>query len=364
MRVRTEVLRLALRDPFRIARHENPHTATTVIVELDHDGVVGLGEAFPVAYYGETAGTVEAVVQLLVDAVADAGDPPADRVAATAWLARCSASMDEALGGNGGAKCAVDMALHDIVGKRVGLPLHELLETPCDVPPTDFSIGLDDPRVVAERASRAADFPALKIKVGGPDDVATLEAVRAVYDGPLRVDANTGWKRDEALVLLPELARLGVELVEQPFPARALGAMRWLQERSPLPIVADESALVVEDLAALVGVAAGVNVKLAKCGGPGPALRMIERARALGFKVMVGCMEETSLGIRAGAAVAGLADWVDLDGCLLLADDPFEGLELGPDKRWRQPTAPGLGITRAVEKSVDNMVDTAASAGS
>ncbi len=230
-----------------------------------------------------------------------------------------------------------------------GFPSGELLGAPQVVPPTDFSIGIDTPDAVAARASRASAFPALKIKVGGSSDLETLEAVRAVYPGPLRVDANTGWLPDEGARLIPDLQRLGVELIEQPFPARQLPQLRWLQEQSPIPIVADESAVTIEDLDALVGVVAGVNVKLAKCGGLGPALAMIGRARELGFRVMLGCMEETSVGIGAAAMVAGLADWVDLDGNLLLARDPFEGLDLGEDKRWKLTESAGLGIRRRPE---------------
>ena len=158
--------------------------------------------------------------------------------------------------------------------------------------------------MVAERARRVAHFPALKIKVGGPADIETLEAVRGVYGGPLRVDANTGWQPEQAVALIPELERLGVELVEQPFPARALPQLRWLRERSSLPILADESAVFETDLEMLDGVVDGVVVKLAKCGGIGPALRMIRRARQLGMKVMLGCMVESSLGVAAAAMVA------------------------------------------------------------
>ena len=215
-----------------------------------------------------------------------------------------------------------------------------------DLPPTDFTIGIDEPEIVAQRAARAADFPALKIKLGGPKDLATLEAVRAVFAGPIRVDANTGWVPDEAVELLPELVRLGVELIEQPFAAGRLDQLGWLQERSALPIVADESCVLPEDLDRLVGVVSGVNIKLAKCGGIGPAKRMLERARELGFLTFLGCMEETQVGIAGSAVVASLADWVDLDGCLLLADDPFEGLELGADHRWILSRRAGLGLTR------------------
>jgi L-Ala-D/L-Glu epimerase len=346
MKVTTEVLRLPLRDPFQIAREENPELATTVLVELELDGLHGHGEALPVAYYGETPGTVEQVVPFLAAQLMEVGAPPDEREAALAWLAGAAQRTDAALGHNGAAKCGLDMALHDICAKRLGLTLEQLLGTYMRPLPTDYSLGLDSPPVVAERASRVTHYPALKIKVGGASDLATLRAVREVYDGPLRVDANTGWQPEEALALLPDLDALGVELVEQPFPARAIAELRRLQERSPLPIVADESAVTIDDLELLAGAVAGVNVKLGKCGGIGPALRMIVRARELGLRVMVGCMVETSLAIRAAVAVAGLAEWVDLDGCLLLADDPFTGLELGDDCRWLPPGGPGLGLDR------------------
>ena len=207
-----------------------------------------------------------AVVPLLVGR----RSAPSSRAATASWP-RSTGAMDAAIRGHGAAKCALDIALHDLAGKVLGMPVHELLGLSADLPPTDFTIGIDEPDVVAERARRAADFPALKIKVGGPGDLATLEAVRAVFGGPIRVDANTGWTPEEAVALLPDLERLGVELIEQPFPARRLDQLRWLQERSSLPIVADESCVCLEDLEALVGVVAGVNVKLAKCGGIQPA---------------------------------------------------------------------------------------------
>jgi L-alanine-DL-glutamate epimerase-like enolase superfamily enzyme len=254
--------------------------------------------------------------------------------------------MEATIRGHGAARCAIDIALHDLVGKVLGVPVHELRALPADLPPTDFTIGIDEPEIVAQRADRAADFPALKIKLGGPRDLATLRAVREVFTGPIRVDANTGWTRADAERLLPEIVALGVELIEQPFPARAYRDLAWLQERTPIPIVADESAVAYEDLDALVGVVAGVNVKLAKCGGIGPAKRMLERARELGFRTFLGCMEETSVGIAGSAVVASLAEWVDLDGCLLLADDPFEGLALDTDHRWVLTRRPGLGLTR------------------
>ena len=297
--LRQETLHLGLRDPFRIARsdHGAGHRVTTVIVELRDDrlpGLVGVGEGYPDRFYGETPATMAAVMPVLLEQaeslIADFGDTAATRQA----LEGLAETWAGTIRGHGAAKCALDIALHDLAGRALGLPVHELLGLSADLPPTDFTIGIDAPEVVAERARRASAFPALKIKVGGPGDVATLEAVRAVFDGPIRVDANTAWTPDDAVAILPDLVRLGVELIEQPFPAR----------------------------------------------------RMLERARELGLRTFLGCMEETSVGIAGSAIVASLAEWVDLDGCLLLADDPFEGLELGPDHRWQLAARPGLGLSR------------------
>ena len=342
--LRHEVLRLGLRDPFRIARsdHNAGHAVTTLIVELTDarfPNVVGVGEGYPDRFYGETVDSMAAVFPLLLAAAGEV-EPTVD------GLRAASDRVQAAIRWNGGAKCAVDSALHDLVGKVTGQPVHRLLGLSTDIPPTDFTLGLDEPKVVAERARRAGAFPALKIKVGGPADLATLEAVREVYDKPIRVDANTGWTPETARALLPAMVDLGVELIEQPFPATRFAWLAELQQVSPLPIVADESCVTIDDLDALVGVTAGVNIKLAKCGGPGAAAQMLARARELGFRTFLGCMEETSVAIAASAATASLADWVDLDGNLLLADDPFGGLALGEDHRWRLTDAPGLGVER------------------
>ena len=345
LHLRHEVLSLALRDPFRIARtdHATGEGVTTVVVELRDDrfpGVVGLGEGYPDRFYGETPDSMAAVFPLLLEVI---GEPEAS----AAGLTAAAETMAAAIRWNGAARCAIDIALHDLVGKVLGVPVHRLIGLPADIPPTDFTIGIDEPAIVAQRAARAGDFPALKIKLGGPQDLATLRAVREVFAGPIRVDANTGWTRDDAEALLPEVVALGVELIEQPFAARAYRDLAWLQDRSPIPIIADESAVTIEDLDALAGVVGGVNVKLAKCGGIGPAKRMLERSLELGFRTFLGCMEETRVGIAGSAAVASLAEWVDLDGCLLLADDPFTGLDLDDDHRWILTERPGLGIARA-----------------
>ncbi|HET9084635.1 MAG TPA: dipeptide epimerase [Candidatus Limnocylindrales bacterium] len=339
-----EVLNLALRDPFRIARsdHGAGTRITTVVIELRDDrlpGIVGLGEGYPDRFYGETPETMATVMPMLLEAI---GEPALDPEGVDA----AARTMSVAIRGHGAARCALDIALHDLVAKALGVSVHGLRGLSPDVPPTDFTLGLDDPSIVAERAKRAADFPALKIKVGGPADLATLRAVRDVYPGPIRVDANTGWTRDDAVALLPELTELGVELIEQPFPARSYRDLAWLQERSAIPVVADESCVLPEDLDALEGVVAGINVKLAKCGGIAPAHAMLDEARRRGFRTFLGCMEETSVGIAGSAVVASLADWVDLDGNLLLADDPFDGLVLDPEKRWKLSDGPGLGLAR------------------
>jgi L-alanine-DL-glutamate epimerase-like enolase superfamily enzyme len=336
------VLQMPLRDPFRIARSEHGagHVATTVIVELRDSrlpGVVGYGEGYPDKHYGETPDTLPAVWPLLLEAI---GEPALDQ----AGLAAASLRLAGAIRWNGAAKCALVIALHDLVGKAIGRSVRDLLGLTGPIPPTDFTIGIDEPSVVAERARRAGAFPALKIKVGGPADLETLRAVRSVYDKPIRVDANTGWTPDVARGLVDELVKLCVELIEQPFPANRLDWLADLQAASPLPIVADESCVIEADLETLVGVVEGVNVKLAKCGGVGAAARMLARARSLGFRIFLGCMEESSVGIAASAAVASLADWADLDGNLLLADDPFVGLDLGQDHRWQLTDAPGLGV--------------------
>jgi L-alanine-DL-glutamate epimerase-like enolase superfamily enzyme len=348
LRLTHEVLHLGLRDPFRIARSDHAASAaaiTTVVVELRDDrlpGVVGVGEGYPDRFYGETPETMGTVFPMLLEAI---GEVPLD----AAGLREAADVMATAIRGHGAARCAIDLALHDLVGQATGRSVHALIGLSAAIPPTDFTIGIDEPAVVAARARRAAAFPALKIKLGGPQDLATLRAVRAVYDGPIRLDANTGWTREDADRLLPQIAELGVELIEQPFPARAYRDLAWLQDRSPLPIVADESCVLPEDLDALVGVVAGVNVKLAKCGGIAPAQSMLERARELGFRTFLGCMEETSVGIAGSAMVASLAEWVDLDGCLLLADDPFEGLELDAEHRWRLTAEPGLAVRRRTD---------------
>ena len=338
-----EVLRLAYADPFRITR-PNPDEgfSTSVIVTLrDRDGRTGIGEAAPDPFYGETAATVLAALEAYRPLVAAgaAGDAWAFAAQAPTFLNR-----------NPSARAALETALLDLQAQAARLPLHAVLGSdPAAAPPTDFSVGLDDPAIVAERVARAAarGFSVIKIKLGGEQDEATLRAVRDVYDGTLRVDANTGWRdHDRAVEMVRRCADAGVEYVEQPMLRHALADLARLQAASPIPIVADESAETIEDLPNLQGVVAGVNVKLMKCGGPLEALAMIRRAGELGLRVMLGCMVETSVAITAMAHLGGLAEWLDLDGNLLLADDPFRGVAVERG-HLRLPSEPGLGVVRA-----------------
>jgi L-Ala-D/L-Glu epimerase len=304
-----------------------------VRVELEHEGVVGLGEATPVYYWGET---VESALGFLGAEVSAAlGDDPFALEAIRRRLAGRP--------GEQAAKCALDGALHDWIGKRLGQPVWRLLGLAPTGPPTSYTIGIDTVEGTADRARRARGFPILKVKVGGPDDLARLEAVRRESAARIRVDGNEGWTLESARELMPALLELGVELVEQPFPAEDVESFRALRELSTrLPVLVDEGCRDLASVAPIAAYADGINVKLAKAGGLREAIRMIHAARALRLRVMLGCMIESELGIAAGAQIACLADDVDLDGHLLIADPPFAGL--GFDAGRVTPSShPGLG---------------------
>jgi L-alanine-DL-glutamate epimerase-like enolase superfamily enzyme len=333
-----EPLRLRLRHTWTIARG-SANEKVNGLLSLTAEGVTGRGEAAFATRGGQSFAGAHRAFSTLRRAVA-ALDPWAQRL----WLE----AAERAAGAQTGLCAALDAALWDWRGKRLGQPLHRLLGTRGDrVPPTSFSIAIDEPGRMAQRAREAAGYDILKLKVGLGDDRRRILAVRAAVPGRrLRVDANGGWHDPTlARVMIAWLAGQGVELVEQPLPAGQEERMRQLRDASPLPLVADESVQRATDLVRVVGAYHGVNVKLAKCGGVTRALEMITRARSLGLKVMLGCMIESSLGIAAALALAPLVDWVDLDGNLLLDGDPFGGLAI-EGGRWRLPTAPGLGVSR------------------
>lgn len=336
MELRVHRVELALAETFAIARGVM-EAEEVVQVELEHEGLVGHGEGSAVDYWGETAASMEAFLR--DEAPALLGDDPFALEAIGARLAGRP--------GEQAAKAALDGALHDWVGKRLGQPVWRLLGLSRTTPPTSYTIGIDSVEGTADRARRARGFGFLKVKVGGPDDLARLEAVRAASDATLRVDGNEGWTLEEARELAPALVELGVELVEQPFPVADTESVRALRELEPrLPVIIDEGCKDLGDVAQVAGYADGINVKLAKAGGLREAIRMVHAARALGLQVMLGCMIESELGIAHAAQMASLVDHVDLDGHLLIAKGPWTGLGLEAG-RVLPSAEPGLGVRPA-----------------
>jgi L-alanine-DL-glutamate epimerase-like enolase superfamily enzyme len=328
MRLTAEPLTLQLRTAFRIA-HGVTRERHNVLAHLDS----GVGEGAVVPYYGDTQAGLLDDLRRAADQVN--GD---------------SVHLDEVLASlpplRPAARAAVDIALHDLWGQRLGQPLYRLFGlNPAAAPPTSFTIAMDEPEVMAAHA-RESGFPVIKIKVGGEDDEARVAAIRRATGARLRVDANAGWTRDQAARLIPRLALYDIEFVEQPLAADDYEGLRWLRAQSlDVPLFADESVKSAADVAALAGAVDGIVVKLMKTGGLREALRVIAVARALGMQVMVSCMVESSVGVTAAAHLAPLCDYADLDGPLLIANDPYEGLRYD-GARLVLPDAPGLGVSR------------------
>jgi L-alanine-DL-glutamate epimerase-like enolase superfamily enzyme len=326
---RRATLRLA--QTFVISR-EAADEAEVVHVELRHGGQSGFGEAPPLEHYGETAESALAYVEEHAGVLGD------DPFALEEVMERLPAEQFAARG-------ALDAAFHDLQGKLLRLPVWRLLGLRRAGPPTSWTVWLGSPDEMADRAARASDrFLRLKLKLGGGDglDVDRVRAVREASALPLQVDVNEGWSADEAFETLPELAELGVAYCEQPVPAGDPAGPE-LKRRSPIPIYVDEDCHTLADVPRCAERAHGINIKLAKSGGIREAVRMAHAARALGLGVMLGCMLESGLGIAAGAQIASLCDHIDLDGNLLLADDPWPGVEFR-DGVQLPADAPGLGV--------------------
>jgi L-Ala-D/L-Glu epimerase len=338
VRVATRIVELELAETFAISRGAQD-VAEVLHVEVEHGGERGFGEAAPSDRYGESVASAEAFVEQHAELV---GDDPFALAAIETRLAQVP--------GEQAAKAALDAALHDLQGKLVGLPIWRLLGLERSGPPTSYTVVLADPDEMARKAQRdARRFRRLKLKLGGRDglDTERVRAVRAVTDLPLQVDANEAWTLDEALETIPVLAHLGVSYCEQPLPAGDLGGAE-LKRRSRIPIYVDEDCHTLADVAACAERAHGINIKLAKSGGIREALRIVHAARALGLGVMLGCMLESGLGVAAGAQIASLCDYVDLDGNLLLREDPWPGVEFRDGVQV--PSArPGLGVVSAAE---------------
>jgi L-Ala-D/L-Glu epimerase len=330
MEIGARVVTLRLAETFTISRNSEDE-ADVVQVEIRHDGVSGFGEAAPIARYDESAASAKAWLDTV-----DLGDDPfaLDRI--WDWLPP----------GQQAARAAVDAALHDLQGKLTGLPVYRLLGLRSSGPPTSWTIWLGDPDDMARRTEKIAGrgFKRLKLKLGGRDglDVERVQAVQSVTDLPLQCDVNEGWTLDEALETLPQL---DVEYCEQPLPTGDPGGPE-LKRRSPIPIYVDEDCHTLVDVAECAERAHGINIKLAKSGGIREAVRMAAAGRALGLGLMLGCMIESGLGIAAGVHIASLMDHVDLDGNLLLADDPAPGVTF-VDGVQLPSQAPGLGVSPA-----------------
>jgi len=328
VRLALEDLELPLVHAFTISRGSKT-TARSVLFRLAWNGLEGLGESAPVARYGESGETIRAWFA----ANPLAGDDPY--------------AFEKLLAGiPPAARCGVDVALHDLIGKDLDRPLWRLLGVDrASTPLTSFTIAIDKPEAMLARLEEIRERPIVKVKLGFEGDVDVLEAMRARYTGALRVDANEGWTPEEAVGKLERIARCDVEFCEQPIPAGTPERLRWVRQHARVPIVADEDVKNARDVAALAGCVDGVNVKLVKCGGIRAALAAIHTARALDLKVMLGCMVESAVLTTAAAHLSPLADWADLDGPFLTAGDPFSGIAYDNGKIVL-PEGPGLGVSQ------------------
>jgi len=330
MRLSWEPVTLNLRTTFRIA-HGASDQRHNVIVHLED----GLGEAAAVPFYGDTQASLMEYLASVGDAL---GEDPF-------WI---DETLERRPPGSQAARAALDIALHDLWGKRLGQPLYRLLGlNPHRLPQTSFTIAMDEPEVMARRAAESG-YPIIKVKLGSADDEAIVAAIRKACSARLRVDANAGWSRAQAADLIPRLAQYDLEFIEQPLQAGDIDGLRWLKQRLQgirIPIFVDENVKTAKDVAAHAGIVDGVVIKLMKTGGIQEALRAIHTARAHDMQIMLSCMVETSVGVTAAAHLAPLCDYADLDGPLLIKDDPYRGLQYA-GSRLSLPDLPGLGVTQ------------------
>lgn len=325
---------LELIHTFTIARGSEV-IAPCIIVKVEHDGIIGYGEAAPSSRYHESK---ETVIEFLKKVkLAQFNDP--------FQLEEILDYVDAIAPENTSAKAAVDIALHDWIGKRLGVPLWKLWgldkEKTCI---TDFTIGIDRPEIIEQKVKEAEPYPILKVKVGVPNDEEIIKTIRRVTDKVVRVDANEGWtSKEKARDKILWLEEQGIELIEQPLPAHDLEGTAWLKQHVHIPLIADENAVRLHDVPNLKDAFDGINIKLMKCTGLREALRMIYTAKAMNMKVMLGCMIESSVAITAAAHLSPLVDYADLDGHILIKNDPFEGVKVVKGKLVLNDE-PGLGV--------------------
>ncbi len=333
MKINAQPVALTLTTPFRISR-DVQHTSPNVFVHIEHAGYSGYGEASPDGYYGESPETVLSCIAMFAGNIGD--DPFV--------LEEITEKMDKIIQLNPSAKAAVEMALYDILGKMLNVPLYKLLGlNPARATSTSFTLGIDSPTNMAKKALLARDYPILKVKLGTKHDIDIIKAIRDVSTAAIRVDVNTAWTPKEAIRNIQAMAPYSIEFVEQPIAAHDYAGLKLIRENVSLPILADESCVTVVDIPRLVGCVDGIVIKLMKCGGIRHALKMIHVARAHNLQIMLGCMIESSVAITAAAHLTPLVDYADLDGNLLISDDPYVGVTVDKGKLVL-PAGPGLGV--------------------
>jgi L-alanine-DL-glutamate epimerase-like enolase superfamily enzyme len=334
----TKILRLNLRHTWTTTMSSSAYR-DTLHVAYSRDGITGHGEGAPIVRYHEDAEGARKAVES-VRALLLAADPM--------HFSKLMADVFRRVPGEWAGKSAIDIAIMDWVGQKLGIPLYAYFGLdPADTPLTTFSIGIDTPEITKQKTREAADYPILKVKVGLATDEPTIEAVRSVTDKKLRVDANEGWKdKEEAVRKINWLERHRVEFIEQPMPAEMIEETRWVRSRVHIPIIADEACQRASDIPKLKDAFDGVNVKLDKAGGILEAKRMIDIAKSLGMRTMLGCMVSSSVTVTAAAHLSPLVDYADLDGNLLISNDPFHGVKVEKGKLIL-PNRPGLGLTPA-----------------
>ena len=332
----TKILRLNLQHTWTTTMSSSAWR-DTLHVAYARDGITGHGEGAPIVRYHEDAEGARQAVESVRDLIL-AADP--------LHFSNLMADVFRRVPGNWAGKAAIDIAIMDWVGQKLGIPLYEWLGLdPAGTPLTTFSIGIDTPEITRQKTREAADYPILKVKVGLDTDEPTIEAVRSVTGKKLRVDANEGWKdKEEAVRKINWLEQHGVEFIEQPMPAEMIEETRWVRSRVHIPIIADEACQRASDIPRLKDAYDGVNIKLDKSGGMLEAYRMIQIAKALGMRTMLGCMVSSSVSVTAAAHLSPLVDYADLDGNLLIANDPFRGVRVEMGKLVL-PEGPGLGLT-------------------
>ena len=326
---------LKLRHAFNLARTSRT-TTPDVLVQLEYDGIVGYGEASMPPYLGES---IESVTKFLGNLdLGQFNDP--------FRIEEILSYVDGTAPDNRAAKASVDIALHDLLGKIMGQPWYKIWGlSPEKTPNTSFTIGIDKADVVSQKVDEAAPYKVIKVKMGLDNDKELVEIIRSKTDKPLCVDANQGWTdKEKALDMCHWLKERGCMFVEQPFDKKMIDETAWLRERSPLPIIADEFCQRIPDVMRAYQVYDGINIKLMKSTGLHEAYKMAVLAKSLGMKLMIGCMTETSCAISAAAQLAPMADWVDLDGNLLIANDSFDGVKV-VDGKITLTDKPGIGAT-------------------